>query len=265
MCSRHRRKPLLDVVEQRSSVLDSLLDDGRDKRELVEELDCSRSTVDRAIRELESLDVVEYADGEYRPTTFGRLAVAEYRRFEERIETMKRLKPALEWLPVKEFDLELGCLTDAEVVVSTPEDPYAPANYHADAMAETDTFRGLLPAVGLNQLEAGREAVVGSNREQTLVVEAGVAEQLRENPHYAEKIGELLESGQVELSVYDGKIPYFLGLYDEEVHVGVEDEDGIPRALIESEADAVREWAMSTFTEYEQASRPFSWTGETSV
>ncbi|WP_276282136.1 helix-turn-helix transcriptional regulator [Halorussus caseinilyticus] len=244
-------------MERRIDVLDRLLDDGRDKRELVGSLDCSRSTVDRAVRELESYDLVEYAEGEYRPTTFGRLAVEEYRRFERRVETLERLKPALEWLPVEEFDLDFGTLTDSKLVVSTPDDPYAPANHHADVASQAENFRALLPAVGLNQLEAGREAAVEGDQRQRIVVERDVAERLRERPHYADRIAEMLRSGRVEMWVYDGSIPYFLGLYDELVHVGVEDEDGMPRALIETDAEAVREWAESVYDEYRRAARKF--------
>ena len=258
MCSNVPRKPLLDVLEQRIDALESVRETGRDKRELVETLDCSRSTVDRSIRELESLGLVAYSEGEYRPTTFGRLALAEYRGFEERVETMKRLKPALAWLPVEEFDLDFGCLADAEVIVSTPSDPYAPANRHADVASQAETFRALLPAVGLNQLEAGREAAVERDQHQRIVVESGVAERLRNERHYAEKIEEMAATGQVEISVYDGTIPYFLGLYDGIVHVGVEDDDGMPRALIETDAEEVRSWAESTFAEYEDAARAFN-------
>lgn len=207
VCSRHGRKSLLDVIEKRIDVLDSLLADGKDKRELVGELDCSRSTVDRSVRELEAAGVVEYADGEYRTTTFGRLATEEYREFERRVETMERLEPVLEWLPVDEFDLDFGCLADAELVVSTPADPYAPANHHADVMAESESFRGLLPAVGLNQLEVGQKAVLGTDRKQTLVVDAGVAEQLRSTPHYAETIDDLLASGRWRSGCTRGRYP----------------------------------------------------------
>ncbi|WP_276301504.1 helix-turn-helix transcriptional regulator [Halorussus lipolyticus] len=257
MCSNIARKPLLDVLEQRIDALESVRESGKDKRELVEDLDCSRSTVDRSIRELESRGLVTHSAGEYRPTTFGRLATAEYRRFEERVETMKRLRPALEWLPVEEFALDFGCLADAEVIVSTPSDPYAPANRHADVASQAETFRALLPAVGLNQLEAGRASAVEDDQRQHVVVQPDVAEQLRAKPHYAEKIREMVDTGRVDISVYDGTIPYFLGLYDETVHVGVEDDDGIPRALIETDAEEVLDWAESTFAEYERAAEGF--------
>lgn len=262
MCSQFKGKRLVDVVRQRIDILDCLLDEegnrGVDKRTLVERLDCSRSTVDRSVRELASLDLVTYDDGEYRPTTLGLLVVEEYRDFEERVETLERLEPALEWFPADEFGLDVGCLSGADVIVSTPNDPYAPANHHADVMAESESFRGLLPAVGLNQLEVGTEAVMESGHYQTLVVESGVAEQLRSKPHYAEKIDELLASGRVEIMVTEDDIPYFLGLYDETVHVGVDDEDGMPRALIETSAEEAREWAESVFADFERRAHPFA-------
>lgn len=257
MCAKHGRNRLLDVIEQRLGILEQLRDEATDKRTLVETLDCSRSTVDRGVRELESSGLVDYEDGEYRLTTFGRLAVDEYREFDERIETLDRLKPALTWLPVKELGFDLGCLHDAEVVVSTPNDPYAPANRHADVMADAASFRGLLPGIGLSQMEVGRTAISDGQR-QRVVVEQGVADAIRDRSHYAERVTELLDSGRVEISVYDGSLPYFLGLYDETVHVGVENADGIPQALVETDAEEVWTWAESVYADYERQARTFA-------
>jgi predicted transcriptional regulator len=69
------------LLSQRADALSRLLDADRTKNELTEELDVSRSTVDRAVRELESNGLVRREGGTVTATLSGRLAYDSYRRF----------------------------------------------------------------------------------------------------------------------------------------------------------------------------------------
>lgn len=249
---------LIEVIRKRIKLLEAVEASPKDKRTLVDTLDCSRSTIDRGIRELEVLDMLKYGPEGYHLTTYGRLAAHEYREFEHLLGCLTQHKPLLQWLPPDEedFDFDLRWFLDAEPIVSTPSDPYAPANRHADVMITSDEFYALLPAIGLNQMQIGRKAVVDKGQEQRLVVEQAVADTFSSEPHYMETFEDIIESGRVELLVYEGKIPYFLGIYDETIHIGVEDEDGIPRALVETDTVEARTWAEQKFEEYEQQAAP---------
>lgn len=64
----------VDLVADRYEFLTELAEEPARKPEIVDRTDTSRSTVDRAIRELTEADLVERTEGRYVTTTFGRLA-----------------------------------------------------------------------------------------------------------------------------------------------------------------------------------------------
>jgi hypothetical protein len=47
--------------------------------------------------------------------------------------------------------------------------------------------------------------------------------------------------------VTDEYVPFCLGIVDGLVQIGVEDDEGVPRALAESSSDELREWARERF------------------
>lgn len=247
---------VIDTIKKRIDVLEQLLEQPMDKRTLEEEMPVSRSTLDRAVRELELIDLLEYDDGRYRATTCGRLAARKYRAFEREIRLLAELRPFLKHVPSSEFDLDVRGLEDADLLVPKPNDPYAMINEHVSRLEEMDHGRGLLPITGLHAYEAAHEAIVNRGARGEVVVEPGVAETWRSDPQYAELTEAMLETGRFDIHVYDGDIPYFLGVFDREtVQIGV-DEDDEPRALLETDADAVRSWAEQTFTDYKKRATP---------
>ena len=87
---------IVDVLSHREDLVRCLLNRPKSKQELVEELDISRSTVDRATRELESLDLTECSENGYELTLYGRLTTESYSEFQERIAGVYRT-----WHPIE--------------------------------------------------------------------------------------------------------------------------------------------------------------------
>jgi predicted transcriptional regulator len=85
MLTRITPREFVDVLLRRSEVIESLLESPMDKPALVDNLDLSRSTVDRAVSELQSLTLVAHSDDGVESTVCGRLAVEEYRQLEARV------------------------------------------------------------------------------------------------------------------------------------------------------------------------------------
>jgi hypothetical protein len=62
----------------------------------------------------------------------------------------------------------------------------------------------------------------------------------------------VLDSARGTVHVYEGDVPVVLGIMDDVIYVGVENETGVLVALIETTDDAVYEWAESTFETYRE-------------
>lgn len=260
MGSPNRVIKTVEVLHRRIGILTCLLEEPKDKRTLVEELDIPRSTLDRAIRELESIDIVFYDDGKYTVTPIGERLGYDFVAFLERIEVAIELEPFLQLVPVDEFTLDLQVLADAELVVPADKNPYAMINRHVQRLGEAEQVRAMLPVVGLHGHQVAHERVVENGAEDELIVEPDVADVLISDPQFAELTKEMLATGRFDLLIYDGPIPYFVGTFDNEtVQIGV-DEDGEPRALVETERKEVHEWAHHIIMDYKQQATPITQT-----
>ncbi|WP_121822385.1 helix-turn-helix transcriptional regulator [Halostella salina] len=245
----------LSVLDGRGDVLDSLREDPKGKRELESQLGVSRSTVDRAVRELEAEGLVARAGDGYDLTAAGRLLVREYRQFERTAATIARLDPFLRWLPAEEFDVNPRWLTEADLHTPEEGDPYAMINRHVAAIADCDRFRGMLPLVGLHAHETVHERVVEDGATVDMLLESAALETMQ-SPAYRPKAAELIELDRYDVRVTDEPVPYFLGVFDgERVQIGV-DADGEPRALLESDDDRVVEWAEAKLADRRAAATP---------
>lgn len=252
MVPSHVATEVVDTTLKRIDLLECLLDGPTDKRTLEDEVPVSRSTVDRAVRELEVLELVEYCSEGYAITPVGEIVTGECADLLETVDVALELEEFVRWLPLSEFHLDLEALADAELLVPDPSNPYAMIDRHVQLVKETDHGRGMLPLTGLHAYEAAHENVVERGARTELVVEPDVAEVMLSDPAFEELTIEMLGTGRFDLSVYDGTIPYFVGVFDDEtVQMGV-DADGEPRALVETTEVDVVSWAHATIDEYAQ-------------
>lgn len=242
-------REVCSLVLRRWEVVESLCDETKDKRSLIEDLDCSRSTVDRAVRELEATGVLEYVDGEYAVTPIGRIITDGIDEVMTTVDLRLEFEPFLEWIPDGAFDLDLTHLRDAELWLPKSGDPYAMINRHVRVVGQADTHRCVLPLVGLHGHEAAHERIVNNGATGEIIVSPEASDTLRSDPAYAELTEEMAATGRFRMLQYDGQIPYFVGIFDDVVQIGV-DEDGEPRALLETDSDEVRNWAQNEFQAY---------------
>lgn len=227
------------------------------KADLQRRTDASRTTIGRHLNTLESHGYVSYEPSktEYEITARGAVVAAELSTVATTMHTVGRLREFLQWLPDGALDLDLQYLAGAEVIYADQYDPYAPVNHHIDEMRDTTTFRCLLPSTGVNQLRELVECIT-DERTYEIAFSSDVADTVRSNDRYERVLADLIESDSVSLFVYGGEIEYFLGIYDDLVHIGVEDERGLPQALLESEADVVMDWAEDSYAEHREAFSP---------
>lgn len=239
----------------RVRILECLLERGRQtRRELQAELDVVRTTVQRNLDSLEERELILAVDDGYEISLGGEMVSNELHTLTETVAFVAEAGPVLGQLAAKlpEFDPDPQWLTDATVVEATTANPYAPVEKHAETMAEAEHARLVLPATGANPLETARERVVEEAYHEAIVT-PDVAETLREEPEFSETFEAMVEAGSVAVHRYDGEIPCYLGVLDDVVQFGVQDETGIPRALLETTHPEVLEWAIERFESYRDA------------
>lgn len=238
----------------RVKILECLRERGPiDKRDLAEECDVVRTTLQRNLDGLASEDLIQQCGvGTYELTAVGEEVARGLLELVETTETARRLAPLLKWLPTDAFDLEVRRLSDAELIVSESSDPYAPVNRHVEALRTAETFRGAMSVVGKHGLETAYDRVLSGTADHELVIEEGAAETLTNDPAYENLVDDMLATGNCRVFVHEGELPYYLGLTEECVQIGVEDDESMPRALVESESDAVRTWAEETYAAFKE-------------
>jgi hypothetical protein len=67
---------------------------------------------------------------------------------------------------------------------------------------------------------------------------------------------EKIQTGRSAVFVARESLPFYLGLADgDRIQVGLADEDGLPRALLETDDDRIRAWAEGVYEDYREPAR----------
>lgn len=244
----------LTRAESRLAIMRELVDsDAPSQRALRAALDASRTTVTRALRSLQDRGWIERTDDGFRLTTTGELIAAAVVDLLDTVTTTTKLSDFLRYAPVDKLDTDL--LMAADVTVTTPTDanPYAPARKQTEIVHRADRLRVLLPATDLESTRTVTEAVTEDGLELETVVSPSV-ESTFETPEFKSLLREGMSTGRSSVLVSPTALPYYLGLADNDhVQIGVADDEGIPRALLETTDDDVRRWADGVYSEYRNA------------
>lgn len=242
--------------EQRAAVVDALQRGGPlAKDEIVERCDAARVTVNRNLEQLADRGfVAETGDG-WRLTLLGAFVAGSFLELVDTVETADELAPVLRRLPPGAFDLAHEALAGARVTESTAANPYAPAERHAETLQSASEVILLLPAVSPQNMRATMAPLERGALSLDLVVAPSVAETFRTDVR--DLIEDILATGQATIHETPEPVPFFLGLIDGTVQIGVSDDEGIPRALAESDDERVRSWAEATIESRRAAAEPF--------
>ncbi|TKX56862.1 tetratricopeptide repeat protein [Halorubrum sp. SS7] len=136
---------LVGAVERRLDFLERLAAEPLRKHELVDALGHSRSTVNRAIDELEAAGLVASETDGYRTTLSGRLLATEYREFLTAADDLAAAGDVLDPLGA-DVDVDPAVLREAETYRAAAPDPYRPLEVLDEALADADAVAAALPA-----------------------------------------------------------------------------------------------------------------------
>jgi predicted transcriptional regulator len=234
---------LLETVTRRAAVIERLSGGLRDKRELTEGLDVSRQTVDRTVRELESVAIVERTDEGYRLTLVGELA---YREFESLLTAYERLclaRDLLVHLP-PDTRIDTDVLAGATVVHADHRFPRESARELERLVQGADSLVGYSPIAVPEYVSLFHHQVTRTDTEIELFLDEPLIERLVSG--YTEELREALSAPNFTLFRLSESLCPNMGIAladGSSVWIGVYDDTGNIRGAITTEADAAVAWA----------------------
>ena len=217
---------------------------GATRGELRDELAASRTTVARNLDALAERGWVRQIDREYALTPGTDAVVDRFLELASTVATVDRLRPFLDHVDRDAFDVDLSHLEDAEVLTANPGDPLAMVNAHVSAIKRSTDVLLATPFLGLHATEAAHDAVVHGDARHELVATPDAVDTLQDGPEYRQYVNDLQDAAGFELHRATADVPFYVGVLDDTVQVGV-DEAGEPRALLETTDPSVRDWARA--------------------
>lgn len=242
----------IQTVVKRAETLDRLADGSTSKRDLRDDLGVSRSTVYKAVRELEEQNLVEEDGGAIRLTLYGRLVVDLYRSFAETVEDTTRQRSLLSVLP-RDAPVTTDLLVGADAVLADRPAPSRPLDVIEDVILSTDRAIGFAPVAFQRFASLFREQRLAGNLTFDVVMERQVVEYLWEQD--PEQFGESVSSDCFTYRETTEELPFGLVVTEDdtpEVAVVFYDEEGRPVGTIRNDTPAAVEWGHDVFETYRE-------------
>lgn len=227
----------------RIEVLATLAHGAYTRRELGDVVDASQPTLGRILNDLSDRTWIRYDGERYRATATGQLVATGITDLQDRLEAEVRLREVAEWLPT--LDVDLRHLRDATITMPTAARPNAPIRRMLELLRGTD--RALLLSHSFNEqkLRLLRERAVDGAVTVRGVFAAEAIDALVEVPTLRRELAALLAADQAEIRVTSEPVPAAVEITDDRTHLLLRDDEGLVRASVDTDDDAVREWATS--------------------
>lgn len=239
---------LVRLLARRGRYLDAVSDGATRKRDLVTAFDVSRSTIDRAVRELADAGLLDRAHGTVSPTLRGHLARDAYRRFHGTIAGIVDAGDVLAELE-DDLPLDVRLFEDATVVDAATHAPQRPITELEEILERAGHVRTLANSVIPDLVTLYRDRIVEGDLGADVVVTPEVLDVLVAN-HHAE-VDDVVQNESVTFWLTEEPLPYGLvvaSLDDRDVAVVICGQGSIAGLVTNDDPDAL-EWAETRFQE----------------
>ena len=250
MCTQSSGGRLRAVLSNRHHVLRALCTESATKPELVEKLDASRSTIDRAIRDLEDVECIESSDGRYRPTTTGQLALLEYDDYVSKTDTIDHATAFVNELPA-ESPIDCAMLRGCEITLSEPHAPELALQSSIDVFDRATTMRGLAPVVLTLYPKLIGDQVAAGDLTVEIVAQQNVVDSLAALD--GNNGAQMTETDAVSIYSTTDSLPYALWIMEtsEQDVAGITAyADGSVHGVLTNDSDVALRWAQDQYQTY---------------
>lgn len=233
----------------RSVILAALHEGPYSRAELGTITGASSATLSRVLRAFEKREWIVRTDHRYELTPIGTFVAIGFDDLLHRMEIEQQLRGVWGRIPAELLEFDAEWVMDATITPSSRDDPLAPMDRAAEIERGAARSRILTHALPDPCLSAHRHGTTTGTHRLEAVVTPDVVRTVAETPH-ASWVGSVLPSDQLEMFVTDADVPHVIGINDDTVYFGVDDERGAPLALIETSDETVFTWAEWTFETY---------------
>ena len=232
--------------ENRIEVLRTLADDAYTRRELGDAVDASQPTIGRVLNDLREREWVAYDGERYRATATGELVADGITDLRARLETETRLREIIAYLPTDAIDVDLRAFADATITTPTGTRPNAPIERMVELLAGASHAHLLSHSFNRQKLDCLHDRCVDGSLTIAGVFARDAIAAVREDPVLAERLREVVAADGVDIRVTDRAVPVAVEVTDDRTHLLLRDDEGVVRASMDTDDDAVRAWALDT-------------------
>lgn len=242
----------------RLAVLEAVCEGPRTRRELEEAVDVSRVTASRVLEGLQSRGWVTASGDAYEASPVGCLVHEDLLALRDTVAAGRELGVVLEHLPPSALDVDVRHLLDARVTVPSPENPLATFDRAVSRVREAPEIRLLSNVTAPENFRAVHQRVVADGVDFEAVLQRSVVETLLADDEMRRLLADVLACENARVHCLDDDLPCVVAVLGDSVDIAVSDEDGLPRALLESDRAAVVDWGEATFQRYRDHATPIT-------
>lgn len=234
---------------ERPRLLEHLREHPGSPSEVADALSLSGRSVQRTLREFTDRGWARRGEGGYELTTLGALVASEHADYAAAVDRLGEYRSLYEHLPDPGAAPDPRWLADADVALSTPEDPQAPVNFYVTRLRrfDADEIRMTSPVLSRIFHDAHAELVV-SGAHTELVLSAEMVEAARSrNPAEFEVV---VAVDLLSLYRHPGPVEVGLTVGEDRALVAAYDDEGQLRACLDSADPRLVEWASERYREY---------------
>lgn len=236
---------VLRTLLHRYDIVASLKQGRWDKRKLQQELEVSRSTIDRTFRMLEENGVLTSRGSRYQFTLFGALLVEEIQTIKTTTDALIAARPALRNLPAT-AEIPCNVLESSEPLLPTNVAPHAPLLRLEEEIARSEDVRAVITRVLPKHIDSVSSHLQNGSLSTELVMDEEVLGHVRSS--YLEQLERCLGSENFTLWRVPETPPFGLALFDERaVWLSVYSTDGQFCGGLYTEDATSIEWAAERY------------------
>ncbi|MGQ3410792.1 winged helix-turn-helix domain-containing protein [Natrinema versiforme] len=246
----------LALSSNRVEVLRLLAEERRTRTDLANATGASQATLGRILGDFEDRSWIRHDGSEYVATATGRLVAEGFTDLQEILETEGRLRDIVDYLPTHAMDFDLRRLSDATITVPSGTRPNAPLSRLLGFLREGVEVRTFSHTFNEQTLRVVRERVTAGEQRFRGVFGRSAIDALADDSALRGQLEALLAAEDAEIRVREEGVPIAIMIVDEVVYLLLRDENGILRASVDTDDDAVRSWAEDSLDHYWRTATP---------